>query len=72
MANNVLYTIGCPKCTILEKKLKEKNIKYTMVSDRAILINMGFDEMPVFEVDGKRMNFAEAINWINSASNTND
>lgn len=62
-ANVVFYTVGCPRCTVLEKKLKEANIDYEIFSDVDKMLEMGMDDMPVLEVDGKRMSFSEAVKW---------
>lgn len=61
-----LYTIGCPKCTILEKKINEKGIKYEICEDTGTMINKGIDELPVLEMDGKLMNFKEAVDYVNT------
>ena len=63
-----LYSIGCPKCNILEKKLNDAGITYLLIDDRRILEKKGFDFMPVLEVDDKMMNYNEAINWVNERS----
>ena len=31
--NVILYSTHCPKCCVLEKKLKQKNISYDEVND---------------------------------------
>jgi glutaredoxin-related protein len=31
------YTIHCPKCDVLEKKLNNKNIKYTLITDVGVM-----------------------------------
>lgn len=60
-----LYSIGCPKCNVLEKKLNELNLKYVIISDENIIIAEGLDLMPVLEIeDGTRMGFSEAIEWL--------
>lgn len=61
-----LYTTNCPKCRVLETKLKQKNIEFDVVDDENIMIEKGFMEAPMFEVDEKIMGFPEAINWINN------
>lgn len=61
-----LYTTGCPKCRILTKKLKDKNIAYMEVTDVDEMLKMGMSEVPVLEVDGKRMSFGEAVKWVNN------
>lgn len=60
-----LYTIGCPKCRILEKKLAEKGIEYEVCSDRERMMGMGMEEVPVLEVEGQLLSFTEAVKWIN-------
>ena len=66
----ILYTIGCPKCKILETKLNQKNIPHTICDDRDIMNEMGFDKMPMLFVEGANndvtMNYAEAIKWVNN------
>ena len=60
----VLYTIGCPKCNTLERKLKEKNIKYIKNEDVEEMFNLGIEYAPVLAVGGYKMEFNEAIKWI--------
>ena len=62
--NIVLYTTGCPKCHVLETKLKQKNISYTEVNDVKIMQDKGFEFVPVLEVDGTAYNFKDASDWI--------
>ena len=61
-----LYTIDCPQCIILEKKLKAKNIAFDRVDDRAILAGKGFSKFPILEVDGKLLEMFDANAWVNS------
>lgn len=61
-----LYTTHCPKCKVLTQKLRDADIDFTEVDDKNTLIKEGFDEVPILEVDGKRMNFHDANAWINS------
>lgn len=60
-----LFTIDCPKCKILEKKLEQAGVKYEVCRDRDEMERKGFDFMPVLEVDGQVMNFGEAVKWVN-------
>ena len=64
--NVVLYSTGCPRCKILKSKLDKKGITYSVVDDVDKMLNMGMIVVPVLEVDGVRMSFKEAINWINN------
>lgn len=61
----ILYTTGCPKCRVLEKKLESKNIEYVKNTDTVLMISKGFESAPMLEVDGEIMNFAVANAWIN-------
>lgn len=60
----VLYSTHCPRCNVLEKKLKSKNIGYTEINDVEVMQQKGFKEVPMLEVDGNIMNFKNAINWM--------
>ncbi len=62
----VLYSTHCPKCSVLEKKLKQKNIPYEEVNDVKIMKEKGYLMLPVLEVDGKSMDFKKAVNWVNT------
>ena len=61
----ILYSTGCPRCTVLEKKLNEKNIKYQIDNDTNKMIEKGFTEIPMLEVNSKYYNFIEAVKWVN-------
>lgn len=60
----ILYSTHCPKCNILEKKLKEKSITYTEVNDVNVMTEKGFTTVPMLEVDGTVMDFKAASSWI--------
>lgn len=64
--NVILYSTNCPRCKILKSKLDDKRIIYSIVNDVDKMLNMGMTVVPVLEVDDVRMNFKEAINWINN------
>lgn len=62
----VLYSTHCPKCSVLEKKLKQKNILFEEVNDIELMKEKGYLSVPVLEVDGVGMDFKMASDWINS------
>ena len=62
--NIILYSTHCPKCNVLEKKLKEKGVQYTEVNDVDKMLAMGFTEVPVLSVSGNNYKFSEALRWI--------
>ncbi len=59
-----LYTIGCQNCIQLEKMLNEHNIKFSTVTDKQAMINKGFEEVPMLDVDGNTMNYYDARKWV--------
>lgn len=64
----ILYSNGCPKCSILKKKLDMAHIDYLIESDTNKMIVLGLDALPVLKVDNDFMNFTTAVNWINKRS----
>lgn len=62
--NIILYSTHCPKCNVLEKKLKEKNITYTEVNDVDVMTEKEFTTVPMLEVDGTVMDYKAASSWI--------
>ena len=60
-----LFSTGCPKCQILEKKLSQKGIEYVEVNDTQQMLDMGLKSVPWLEVDGQMMDFNQANKWIN-------
>lgn len=61
-----LYSTHCPKCNVLEKKLKQKNISYEEVNDIEEMKEKGYLSVPVLEVDGTSMDFKTAFNYVES------
>ena len=55
----------CPKCRVLHQKLTMTGREFSVVEDTQKLIDMGFETAPILEVDGKFMEFSEAIAWLN-------
>lgn len=64
MEKIVMYSSGCPRCKTLKKKLDDAGIQYDTFTDVQKMIDMGFTDVPVLEVDGQRMQFADAIKWV--------
>lgn len=65
----VLYSTGCPKCSVLKTKLDSKRINYTTVTDTNVMLSKGIDTVPVLEVDGKFLSFSEAVDWLKNIYN---
>ena len=62
--NITLYSIKCPKCTVLEKKLQAKNIDFQINTSVDDMKKLGFKSAPILAVDDKYFTFEEAIKWI--------
>ena len=62
---STLFSTGCPKCRILEKKLAQKGIEYVEVNDTQQMLDMGLKSVPWLEVNGQMMDFNQANKWIN-------
>lgn len=60
-----LYSTGCPKCRILETKLTQKNVVFNINNNEDEMIKMGFQSLPMLEVNGELMDFGNAVRWVN-------
>lgn len=69
----VLYSTDCPRCKVLEKKLGQKNIDFTINKNTDDIMNVanktGFISAPLLEVDGQVMGFEQANQFINNFKN---
>lgn len=61
----IYTTQTCPKCKILKKKLADKGINYEEFTNEDEMQRMGIMSVPVMDVDGKLLDFPEAIKYIN-------
>lgn len=67
MEDLVLYTTGCPKCRILEKKLNDKGIKFVACDDVAKMKELQIISVPVLQKkDGKLLGYFEAVKYVNN------
>lgn len=63
----ILFSTNCPKCKILEKILKEKNINYDY-GDIQEIIDKGFCEAPILKVDNNYYSFSDSIKMLRKES----
>lgn len=61
----LLYSNGCPKCIVLEKKLNNKKIEFNKTGNMKELMDLGFRTIPVLKIDDKFYSFADAIRFLN-------
>lgn len=70
--NVTLYTIHCPQCTVLQKKLDNSNIDYNIIDDIEKMKELGFKSAPILVVDEKAYTFSEAIKWLKEQEHNGD
>ena len=63
--NVILYSTHCPKCSVLAAKLKQKGISYIENTNVDEMKSLGLQSAPALMVDGKLMNFSNAVKWVN-------
>lgn len=65
--DTILYSSHCPKCNVLEKKLEQKGIEFTVCDDfdPALIEEMGYDTLPVLQVGQTLYDFGTANTWLN-------
>lgn len=63
-----LYTLHCPKCSVLQKKLEAANVDFSIVEDENAVIAKGeangIMSLPILEVDEEVMDFTRAVKWL--------
>lgn len=63
----ILFSTGCPRCKVLERKLSAKGIEYRHESDVNEIIQKGFMSVPVLKTDdGQYLDFAQANAYVNA------
>lgn len=65
------YSTHCPKCRVIESKLKAAGIEYTEINDVDEMIHLGFKSAPLLKVDDEVMDFMAANKWINGVKEAN-
>lgn len=59
-----LYSIGCPQCMVLKKKLEAKHIIFEEENNIDTLIDHGYMSMPILRIDDEFLEFEDAIAWV--------
>lgn len=49
----ILYSTHCPMCSLVERKLKEKGVKYKECNDVTEIMKLGYTHVPLLKVDNK-------------------
>lgn len=67
MEKMTLYTTGCPKCRILEKKMTDKNIEFDKCEDKNEMASLGIVSVPVLKLDdGRLLGYFDAVKYVNA------
>ncbi len=61
----ILYTTHCPKCRVVEMKLKQKGVNYEECDDVDKMLNLGLTSAPAIQVGDRILDFVEAVEYIN-------
>ena len=61
-----LFSTGCPRCLVLEQKLKQQGINFKIEHDIQEIIEKGFMSAPILKVNNRYLEFGEAVKWINN------
>lgn len=64
-----LYSTGCPKCQVLEKRLKKNNLDFTISDDVDFLIEKGFQSAPILGVGTLLFDFNSAMKLLKMYEN---
>ena len=67
-----LYSTGCPKCKVLEKKMHNDGIEFDISDNIDELIEKGFMSAPILKVDDNYFEFKEAIDWLKNRGKQNE
>ena len=62
----ILYSTHCPRCLVLEEKLEDADVEFSIVEDENAIKDKGFLSAPILEVDSECMDFSKAVKWVNS------
>ena len=60
-----LYSTHCPRCIVIQDKLEDKNIEYTIVTDVEEMSKLNIMSVPMLKVNDELLPFKEANDWIN-------
>jgi hypothetical protein len=60
----VLYSTGCPKCSVLKKKMDAAHIVYVEEHDMDEMLKVGLKSAPGLMVGSEILNFQDAVRWV--------
>ena len=62
----ILYsTATCERCKIVKRMLDAHQVNYTSINDKQLMIDKGFEQVPVLEVDERIIeDFTSILAWL--------
>lgn len=66
MSDVTLYSTGCPKCKVLEKKLSEIGVDFVINSNVDDMRELGFRQAPMLKVNNEIYNFFESMELLST------
>ena len=66
MEEIILYSNGCPRCKIIEKRLEDKGIRDKKITDTEEMLRLGLTNVPWIKTKDTIMNFKDSIDYINN------
>ena len=67
----ILYSTGCVRCNKLKDKLNAAAIQYEVNTNEETMAALGFEFLPVLEVNGEFLEYGAAVKWIKERQNEN-
>lgn len=67
----ILYTIGCPRCKMLEQMLLSSGLTFDIVKDKEVMLRLGFTDVPMLVVGEDTLDYNEAKTWLNTMRKDN-
>ena len=61
----IMYSTHCPRCAVLEAKLKQKGIQYKEIDNEDEMSKLNIMSVPVLKVDNQLLGFTNAVKWVN-------
>lgn len=63
----ILYTDGCPKGIVIERKLNEKGVQFEICDSKEEFERLGYTDLPMLVSDNNiEMDFSKALMWLHS------
>lgn len=72
MEKITLFSTDCPKCFVLETKLKEQNLDYTKNTDIDDMIKRRIYQAPMLLIDDKYYDYRDALKWLRERGKFNE